>query len=282
MAAALRNYTGIVLGALIAAVALDMFLIPNKIAPGGVSGLATVLHHLFGSPVGLTMLSFDIPLLLLSMRIVGTRFGLNTIFGAATLSLSIDLLAPYIPVLTMDLLLASLYGGVMFGIGLGIVFRFEGSTAGTDLAAAIFNKLFGFSIGQSLLGIDFFVIAIAGLAFGSAELSLYALIALFVSSQILDLVQEGPSSAKAFFIMSDKSDRVASDIMTKLERGTTFLQARGGYSGQSRDMLFCVVGKREITRLKEIIYEIDKHAFVIVADAHEVLGEGFKKYHSKH
>ena len=122
----------------------------------------------------------------------------------------------------------------------------------------------------------------AGLAFASAELSLYALIALFVSSQIIDLVQEGPSSAKAFFIMSDKAEMVAGDIMTKLERGTTFLQARGGYSGQSRDMLFCVVGKREITRLKEIIYAIDKHAFVIVADAHEVLGEGFKKYHSKH
>jgi len=278
MANSLRSYGGIILGALITAVALDMFLIPNKIAAGGVSGLATVLHHLFGFPVGMTMLSFDIPLLLLSVRILGTRFGVNTLFGAATLSLSIDLLAPYIPVLTGDLLLASLYGGIMSGIGLGIVFRFEGSTAGTDLAAAIFNKLFGFSVGQSLLGIDFFVITIAGLAFGSAELALYGLISLFITTQIIDLVQEGPTSAKAFFIMTSKGEQVAREIMDKLDRGVTYLQARGGYTGEPREMLFCVVGKREITRLKDIVYHIDKQAFVIVADAHEVLGEGFKTY----
>lgn len=276
-----RSYAGIILGALLTAVALNMFLIPNKVAAGGVSGLATVIHHLFGFPVGLMMLAFDIPLLLLSVRILGAKFGINTIFGAATLSLSIDLLAPYTPLLTGDLLLASLYGGVLSGIGLGIVFRFEGSTAGTDLAAAILNRLFGFSVGQALLGIDFFVIAIAGLAFHSAELSLYALISLFISSQIIDLVQEGPSSAKAFFIITGQSDLVAQQIMEDLGRGVTFLQARGGYTGQQHEMLFCVVGKREITRLKEIVYRQDRHAFVIVADAHEVLGEGFKTYSSK-
>ena len=282
MATTLRNYAGIILGALITAIALNMFLIPNKVAAGGVSGLATIAHHLFGLPVGLTMLAFDIPLLLLSVRILGARFGVNTLFGAATLSLSIDLLAPYIPVITGDLLLSSIYGGVMAGIGLGIVFRFEGSTAGTDLAAAILNKLFGFSIGQALLGIDFFVIAIAGLAFHSAELSLYALISLFITSQIIDLVQEGPTSAKAFFIMTGQGEKVAQDIMDNLNRGVTYLQARGAYTGQNREMLFCVVSKREITRLKDIIYKNDKHAFVIVSDAHEVLGEGFKAYASKH
>lgn len=282
MTISLRNFGGIILGAVITAVALNMFLIPNKVAAGGVSGLATVLHHLVGSPVGLTMLAFDIPLLILSMRVIGARFGVNTIFGAATLALTIDLLAPYVPVLTVDLLLASLYGGVLAGIGLGIVFRFEGSTAGTDLAAAMLNKLFGFSIGQALLGIDFFVIAAAGLAFQSAELSLYALISLFITTQIVDLVQEGPSSAKAFFIMTNEANAMARDIFAKLERGVTFLQARGGYTGQPKEMLFCVVSKREITKLKEIIYANDKQAFVIVADAHEVLGEGFKTYNSNH
>ncbi len=280
MTISLRNFGGIILGAVITAVALNMFLIPNKVAAGGVSGLATVLHHLVGSPVGLTMIAFDIPLLLLSMRVIGARFGVNTIFGAATLSLSIDLLAPYIPVVTGDLLLASLYGGVMAGIGLGIVFRFDGSTAGTDLAAAMLNKLFGFSIGQALLGIDFFVIAAAGLAFQSAELSLYALISLFTMTQIIDLVQEGPTSAKTFFIMSSQATVMAKDIFDKLDRGVTFLQARGGYTGQPKEIIFCVVSKREITKLKEIVYANDKHAFVIVADAHEVLGEGFKKYNS--
>ncbi len=278
MVNSLRSYGGIILGALITAVALNMFLIPNKVAAGGVSGLATVLHHLLGFPVGLTMLCFDIPLLLLSVRVLGSRFGVNTLFGAATLSLSIDILAPYIPVLTGELLLASIYGGIMSGIGLGIVFRFEGSTAGTDLVAAMFNKLFGFSVGQSLLGIDFFVITIAGLAFSSVELSLYALISLFLTTQIIDLVQEGPTSAKAFFIMTGKGEQVAREIMDKLDRGVTYLQARGAYTGEAREMLFCVVGKREITKIKDIVYHIDKQAFVIVADAHEVLGEGFKAY----
>lgn len=270
-----RNYLGVILGVLLEAVALNMFLIPNKIAAGGVSGLATVLYYLFNWPVGMIMLLFNIPLFIIGVKILGTRYGINTLFGAAALSIAIDLTAPFTPVLTADLLLSSLYGGVLGGIGMGLIFRFKGNTAGTALAAAIINRLFGISVGQSLLLADFFVIAFAGVAFKSAELALYGLISLYVTAQIVDLVQEGPSTSKAFWIMSGKADDVSSAILKDLDRGVTFFQGKGGYTGQQRDMLLCVVDTSEVTRLKDLIRKIDPRAFVIVSDAHEVLGEGF-------
>lgn len=270
-----RNYLGVILGVILEAIALNMFLIPNKIAAGGVSGLATVLYYLFNWPVGVIMLLFNIPLFIAGVKILGTRYGINTLFGAAALSVAIDMTAPFTPVLTSDLLLSSLYGGVLAGIGMGLIFRFKGNTAGTALAAAIINRLFGISVGQSLLLADFFVIAFAGVAFKSAELALYGLISLYVTAQIVDLVQEGPSTAKAFWIMSSKSEEVSSAILQDLDRGVTFFQGKGGYTGQQRDMLLCVVDTSEVTRLKDLIRKIDQRAFVIVSDAHEVLGEGF-------
>ena len=275
----LRDYLGIVLGTVITAVALNMFLIPNKVAAGGISGLATVLHHTFGLPVGMTMLAFDIPMFLLSVKILGTRFGMNTLLGAGILAASIDLSAPFVPVLTHDLLLNSLYGGILAGVGMGIVFKFKGTTAGTDLAAAIIHKLTKISIGQALLGVDCFVIATAGIVFGSAELSLYGLISLFVTTQIIDLVQEGSSNAKAFFIMSHSPEQVSEAIMTELGRGVTFLAGRGAYTHADREVVFCVVSTREVSAVKDLVYRIDCQAFVIVTDAHEVLGEGFSTYH---
>ncbi|GBG57911.1 membrane protein [Sporomusaceae bacterium FL31] len=271
----LRQYLGIALGSVVTAVGLNMFLIPNKVAAGGVSGLATVLHYVVGYPVGATMLALNIPLFLLSLKVLGTRFGINTLYGAAILSIAIDGTAPFTPVLTQDLLLSSLYGGVLSGIGMGLVFRFRGTTAGTDLAAAIINKLVGISVGQALLFVDFFVILSAGIAFKSPELSLYALISLFVTTQLIDLIQEGPSSAKAFIVMTVMPDRVAQAILAEMERGVTYLQGRGAYTGEVRETLLCVVSTSEVTALKDLIYHIDKSAFVIVADVHEVLGEGF-------
>lgn len=270
-----RIYSGITLGAILTAVALNMFLIPNKVAAGGVSGMATVLHYLVGAPVGVTMLALNIPLFLASVKVLGAKFGLRTLYGAAILSVAVDFTAPFTPVLTRDLLLSSLYGGVLSGVGMGIVFRFGGTTAGTDLAAAIINKLTRISVGQALLGVDFFVIASAGVAFASAELSLYALISLWLTSHIIDLVQEGISTAKAFIIVSDAAETVARRIMDDMGRGVTFLRGKGGYTSQERYVLFCVVTASEVVRLKELVNGIDPAAFVIVADAHEVMGEGF-------
>ncbi|GMB01722.1 membrane protein [Pelosinus sp. IPA-1] len=270
-----RDYLGITLGALITAISLNMFLIPNKIAAGGVSGLATVLYYLLNWPVGVIMLAFNVPLFIIGLKVLGARYGINTLFGAAMLSIMIDLTAPFTPVLTSDLLLNSLYGGVVGGIGMGLVFRSKGNTAGTALAAVILNKILGIRIGQAMMAADFFVIVFAGLAFKSAELSLYALISMFVTGQIVDLVQEGPSTSKAFFVMSNQPKQVAAAIINEMDRGVTVLQARGGYTGESRETLLCVVSTSEVTQLKEVIYQIDPKAFVIVTTAHEVLGEGF-------
>jgi uncharacterized membrane-anchored protein YitT (DUF2179 family) len=273
----LRDYVGITLGALITAAALNLFLIPNKVAAGGVSGLATVLHYVLGWPVGVIMLALNIPLLLGGIKVLGASFGVYTLYGATVMSLAIDLLAPYTPALTQDLLLSSLYGGVLSGIGMGLVFRSGGTTAGTDVLAAILNKLFGVSVGQALLGADFFVITLAGLIFRSAELPLYGLISLYITTKIIDLVQEGLSTAKAFLIMSGRNQEISQAIQKEIGRGVTFFHGKGGYTGASQDILFCVVSPREVSRIKDLVSRLDRRAFVIVADAHEVLGEGFKE-----
>lgn len=226
------------------------------------------------------MLALNIPLFLFSVRELGVRFGLNTLFGAVVLSASIDVIARYAPVITQDIFLSTLYGGVVCGLGMGIVFKYHGTTAGTDLAAKLIHKFTGISVGQALLGVDFFVITLAGIIFNSFELAMYALISLFVTSKVIDLVQEGRSDTKAFFIISSKPAEVASTIMRDMERGVTFLQGRGGYTETSRDVLFCVVTSAELSTLKKIIHDADSGAFVIVADTTEVLGEGFGRYAS--
>lgn len=270
-----RDYVGIAVGCILTAIALDMFLVPNKIAAGGTSGMAIVLHHMFGWPVGLTMLALEIPLFLAGIKILGARFGINTIFGALVLSFATDILASYLPVLTTDTLLNSLYGGVLSGVGMGIVFKFKGTTGGTDHVAAIANKLLRVRVGQALLVTDFCVITVAGIAFHSAEAALYAIITLFVTAQIIDLVQEGASSSRAFFIMTSQPQKVSDVIMCELGRGVTLFQAKGGFTGQDREVVLSVVSASEISRMKDIVYQIDPKAFVIVTDAHEVLGEGF-------
>lgn len=273
----LRSYLGITIGVVITAIALNMFLVPNKVAAGGISGLATILHYVFGWPVGLLMMVMDIPLLLTGVKVLGTSFGLYTLYGSLTLSLSVYLLEPYTPALTQDLLLSALYGGVLSGIGLGLVFRSGGTTAGTDVIAAILHKWFGVNLGQALLAVDFFVIALSGIVFKSVELPLYSLIALFAMAKMIDLIQEGWSTAKAFLIMSEHNEAIAQAIMSEIGRGVTLLPAKGAYTGANREMVFCVVTTREVSRLKDLVYRFDRRAFVIVGDAHEVLGEGFKE-----
>ena len=262
------------------AVGLDMFLIPNRIAAGGVSGLATLAFHVFGFPVGLTMLAINIPLFLGSLRVLGARFGMKTLYGFLTLAIFVDLLEPYLVSPTNDPLLASVYGGVITGVGLGIVFRAGGTTGGTDLAAQLLLRYFATSSGQALLAIDGLVILLAGFVF-SAELALYALISVFISSQVIDVVQEGVGYGRAAFIISDHEDEIAQAVLTRLDRGATLFKGKGAYSKREKGILLTVVNRSEVTRLKVLVSEIDPSAFVIVTDVNEVLGEGFKEHSIK-
>lgn len=223
------------------------------------------------------MLALNVPLFAMGIYRLGLTFGFRSLYGTLSLSLVVDLLASFLPVPTQDLLLASLFGGVLVGLGLGLVFRFRGTTGGTDLAAAVLRTYTGVNIGQLLFMVDATVVLVAGFAFQSWELMLYALITIFVTAWVIDLVQEGFSYAKAFFVISTRIDIIAGKILRELGRGATALKGRGLYTGNDREVLLTVVNRAEVSRLKEIVYESDPGAFVILADVREVLGEGFKR-----
>jgi uncharacterized membrane-anchored protein YitT (DUF2179 family) len=270
------SYLGISGGVLITAAGLCFFLVPNRIAAGGVSGLATVLLYLANLPMGVTMLLLNIPLFILSMKIIGPMFGVKTLFGSIALSVAVDFMNMVAFPLTTDPLLAAIYGGVVSGIGLGLAFRFGGSTGGTDMAAQLVARYLPMSVGQALLLVDGIVILLAGTVFGP-ELAMYALLAVFVTTKAIDLIQEGQSYAKAVLIISDKADDIAQAVMVQMDRGVTGLPARGLYTNTKREMLLVTVARSEIARVKDIVRDIDSRAFVIIHDVHEVLGEGFRR-----
>lgn len=271
----IANIAGIALGSLISALALNLLLVPNQIAPGGASGLAVVLFYLFQIPVSAVLLLINVPLFFLGWHVLGPRFGINTLAGSLLLPAFVALTEHLTPV-TDDLLLAAIYGGILLGIGIGIVFRFQGTTGGTALAAQILHRYTGFTVGQSLLGIDFVVVALAGIVF-DAELAMYALIALTVSIRVIDMVQQGLRRAKAAFIISETTRKIADTVLEQLQRGATILDGHGAWSRKEREVLMVVVSSSEVSKLKNLVAELDPLAFVIVTDIHEVLGEGFSR-----
>ena len=273
----LLAWSGITAGSLLVALALDIFLVPNRIAAGGVTGLATIFFYVLKIPVSWTIMLMNIILLLFSYRELGLRLVIKTLYGATVTSVFVELLQHRLPVPTHDLLLASIYGGIMAGLGTGIVLRSGGTTGGTDLVARLIAKFLPITVGQALLGADSVVIIMAGIFF-NAELALYALLGLLATSQVIDLVQEGFSFAKAAFIITGHSEEVAQAIFQELGRGVTALAGQGMYTGEQRPVLISVVAKTEESRLKDVVYGVDARAFVFFTDAHEVMGEGFKSY----
>jgi len=270
-----RAYAQIVVGCALGGLAYPLFLVPNNIAPGGLTGIATVLNYLFGSPVGVTSLLLNFPLFLIGFRAMGRVFVFRSLVATVLFSLSIDLM--HVPPLTQDVLLGSIYGGGLLGIGLGIILRGGATTGGTDMIARMVHRRFSIiSVGAFLFGIDFLVIVAAGFVFG-AQHALYALICIFISTKVLDMVLEGFHTTKACYVITDKSVAVTSRIMEEMNRGVTLLTARGAYSGQERPVVLCVAGRQEIPRIKEIVRQEDEKAFMFITEAHEALGEGFSK-----
>lgn len=274
----LRKYiwdlTGIIIGTAVMAASYSMFLIPNKIAAGGLSGLGIIMFHLFEVPVGLTVLLGNVPLFVLAWSVLGWRIVAHSLAGTILLPFMLEFTA-FLPLVTTDLLLASVFGGIGIGLGLGIVFRSQGTTGGTAIVAQLFNRFWGFSSGQSLIIADLLIIVVAGFVF-NAEVALFALLSLFVSGKVVDIVQEGFAFSKAALIISDKKqDVITEKIFEELGRGATFLQGRGAYSRVEKGIILCIVSQSQVTRLKNIVREIDPSAFVIVSNVGEVLGEGF-------
>lgn len=273
----LLEYIGISIGTLIMAIAINLFLGPNTIAPGGVTGLGIVIQKLTNGliKVWATNLIINIPLFIGGVLTLGKSFGAKTLYATVVLSFFIWLVPQ--TYVTQDLLLSAVFGGVLLGIGLGIVFKFGGTTGGTDLAGAILNRFFPvFSTANFMMAIDFIIVAASGAASGKLEYPLYSVISLYISVRVIDLVLEGLGYAKALTIISDKPNEIGNEILKRLDRGVTVLKGKGFYTGNDKDVLLCVVNRSQFTKLKEIIHNIDSKAFIMVTEVNEVLGEGFK------
>lgn len=269
----LKDYALIVLGTFLAALSLPLFFLPYDIAPGGISGISTVLASVLPLSVGLISFVLNVPLFLIGWRTVGWRFAVRSFIAMSLMSLFIDL----VPVrdVSGNVMLASVFGGVLLGVGLGLVVRAGATTGGTDMAAKMIHSRVAFlPIAAILFLIDGLVVAVAALAFG-LQAALWALIALFVSSQAMDSVIKGFNTAMQFMIISRDAEEIVRRIHTEIDRGCTRLMAEGTYSRLPVGTLLCVVSRTEAPRLKKLVAEVDPQAFVTVCNVHEALGEGF-------
>lgn len=274
----LAEYLGVTVGTFIMAIGINIFLEPNTIAPGGVTGLGIVLQKITNGLVTVwaTNLVVNIPLFIAGVMILGKSFGVKTLYGTFILSFFLWLIPETNA--TQDLLLSSVFGGVILGAGLGIVFKAGGTTGGTDLAGAIMNRFFpGLSTATHMMIVDMIVVVSAGLVNKRIDLPLYSVIALYILVKVIDIILEGISYAKAFFIISDHPEAIGKTILEQLDRGVTILKGKGLYSGLDKDVLLCVVNRAQMAKVKEIVSQVDKRAFIMITDMHEVLGEGFKE-----
>jgi len=273
--AVVLEYVYIIIGAAIIAVGFNVFLLPNEVASGGVSGISTILYGLFDWKPGLVQYAFNIPLFIAGVIFLGKQFGARSLAGTLTLPLFVLVTASWEPA-TLNPLLGSLFGGISVGVGLGIVFRGRASTGGTDLAAQIIAKYTGFTLGRSVMLIDGLIVLSAAIVF-DIEKGLYALIGLFVTTKTIDIIQLGFSQSKMVYIITNRQEEIRDAIYNEVNRGVTRLSAFGGYTEQERPILLVVVYQTEFAKLKQVVKRVDPAAFVIVTDAYEVVGEGFKR-----
>lgn len=269
------EYVYVIAGAAVIALGFNLFLLPNQVASGGVSGISTILNGLFGWNAGLVQYAFNIPLFIAGVIILGKNFGAKSLVGTLTLPAIVILTQDWQPV-TLNPLLGAIFGGIVVGSGIGLVFKGKASTGGTDLLAQIITKYTGLTLGTSVLLIDGIIAVSAAVVF-DIEKGLYAIIGLYVTTKTIDIIQLGFSQSKMVYIISDQEEELRDTIYAQVNRGVTKVPAVGGYTQKERSMLLVVVYQTEFTCLKQVIQTVDPSAFVIVSDAYEVLGEGFKK-----
>ena len=275
----ITGYLQILAGCLLGAAAYPAFLIPNNIAPGGLTGVATILNYLFHWPVGTVSLLLNVPLFIIGYRSMGKIFAFRSLIATALFSLLIDVL-PIRPV-SEDPLLGTLFGGVVLGAGLGLILRGGATTGGTDMIARMVHRRLPFiSVGMFLFAIDCLVVLGAAVAIGT-EQALYAFINIYVCSKVIDAVMMGFGGNKACFIMSARWEAVTARLMKEVGRGVTHLEARGAYTGKQQPVVLCVAARQEIMLVKRIVQEEDEKAFMFITEAHEALGEGFSRLDSE-
>lgn len=274
----ITNILFIMLGAAIFSFGIVHFNIENNLAEGGFTGITLLLYFLFKIDPSISNLALNFPLFFVGWKLLGRNSFVYTIIGTLGVSIFLWLFQRYQPFsipLRDDLTLAALFAGVFIGIGLGIIFRYGGTTGGVDIIARLVHKYIGWSMGKTMFLFDAMVILTSLIFYLSYKEAMYTLVAVFVGAKVIDFMQEGAYAARGATIISEKNDAIADLIMKDMERGVTVLKGIGRFTGQERNILYCVVGRNEIVRLKSIIISVDPHAFVAVSDVHDVLGEGF-------
>ena len=269
------DYTMVAAGCFLMAAGFNMFCRPHMLAPGGFSGIAAVVFYLTGFPVGVCTLLLSLPWFIILWKREGFRTLMRTVFGTGMFSVALDVTA-HLPCAVEDILLASVFGGVVMGAAVGLVFTFRGTTGGTDLIAAVLHRRFStVSSGMWLMLIDATVIAIAGAVLKNINISLYSAITVYTTMKMVDLFENGFNNTRAFYIISEHNEQIKEEIFEKLERGATFIGAKGAYHREEREILLCLVKRFQVGELKSIIRRIDPDAFVFNVEVSEVFGEGF-------
>lgn len=272
-----KNIFFILLGAAIFSFGLVHFNMQNNLAEGGFTGITLLLYFVFGWSPSITNLLLNLPLFFIGWKLLGRNVFIYTIIGTVGVSIFLGIFQKYqieMP-LYEDLFLAALFAGVFIGIGLGIIFRYGGTTGGVDIIARLAQKYFGWTMGRTMFMFDFGVITLSLITYLNYREAMYTLVVVFVGARVIDFMQEGSYAARGAMIISEKNEDIAAKIMKEMDRGVTSLKAVGSYTKAERDVLYCVVAKNEIVRLKSVINSVDPHSFVSVTVVHDVLGEGF-------
>ncbi len=286
------NYSLIILGSFILAAGFVLFISPHKIVPGGVYGIAIVVHWVTkgmfsfwpeGIPIGLFGLVLNIPLTIIGIKILGPRFGVKTVVGFVLTSVFIDLIVYFYgeKALVDDVLLSCIFGGLLVGFGLGLIFKSKATSGGSDIVAMIFAKYTKLPLGQLMIYVDSVIVLIALIVFKDWKIPLYSWIVIFITGKVIDMVLEGASYDKTLFIISDKHSEIRDKIITDLNRGGTFLKGEGMYGRDEKTIIFAVVNRRELSMLQEFIHKTDPDAFMTVMNANEIIGKGFKSLNDK-
>lgn len=270
-----RRAVMITLGAIIMAVGLEVFLVPNQVIDGGIVGISIMLSHLSGVSLGLFLFILNLPFIYIGYKQIGKTFAFSTLYGIVILSISTSLLHP-VPAFTDDILLATLFGGVVLGIGVGMVIRFGGSLDGTEILAILASKKLPFSVGEIIMFANLFILGSAGFVF-SFDRAMYSLLAYYVAYKMIDITIKGLDESKSVWIISDNHKQLGDAILSRLGRGVTYLHGEGAFSGDDKKVIFCVITRLEEAKLKDIVADHDDSAFLAMADIAEVRGGRFKK-----
>ncbi|SFX10974.1 Uncharacterized membrane-anchored protein YitT, contains DUF161 and DUF2179 domains [Thermoactinomyces sp. DSM 45891] len=265
----------IFLGAVLMAVGLEIFLVPNQVIDGGVVGISIMLSHLSGLNLGILLFVLNIPFFFLGYKQIGKTFTISSIFGVIVMSIGTNLLHPVQP-LTSDPLLAAVFGGMILGVGVGLVIRYGGSLDGTEILAIVFNKRIPLSVGQTVMFINLFILGSAGFVF-SWDRAMYSLMAYFIAYKAIDVTIEGFNETKSIWIISDNPKLLGDAILNRLGRGVTYLNGEGAFTGEEKKVIFCVITRLEEAKLKSIVEDIDPQAFLAVGNIHDIQGGNFKK-----